>query len=245
MSKQNIYDNPEFYDGYRKLRERERNYNNMFEQPYLRSLLPPLEGLRVLDLGCGSGPLCRYLASQGAVSVAGVDISEKMLSDAQNHPGHRQEIVSYSHCPMEDFEPEGMTFDLVVSSLAIQYVEDYEALIANIGRSLTGGGRLVFSIEHPMMTGSPEAWVKDKDGNKVHWPVDQYSIEGSRERHWFVDGVIKYHRRLDTTVNTLIENGLTIERLLEPVPTDEEVENYPSLIDERVRPAFLFVKCRK
>ncbi len=245
MSRQNIYDDPEFYDGYCKIRQQERNYNNMLEEPQLRSLLPSLEGLCVLDLGCGTGPFCRYLVSQGAASVVGVDISEKMLTDARNHADHQPELISYVHCPMEDFDPDSMSFDLVVSSLAIQYVEDYDTLVKKVARWLKDGGRFVFSIEHPIMTGSPEAWVKDNDGNKLHWPVDQYAVEGPRARRWYVDGVIKYHRRMETTLNTLIGNGLTIEKILEPVPSDAEIENYPALTDERTRPSFLFVKCRK
>ena len=49
MAKQNIYDNEVFFSEYRKLREREVNANNLFELPTLFSLMPDLEGRRVLD----------------------------------------------------------------------------------------------------------------------------------------------------------------------------------------------------
>lgn len=55
MAKQNIYDNETFFEGYRKLREREVNANVLFEIPTLHKLIPDLNGKRVLDLGCGMG----------------------------------------------------------------------------------------------------------------------------------------------------------------------------------------------
>ena len=58
VAKQNIFDNETFFEGYRKLREREVNSNNLFEIPTLYALLPDLEGRKVLDLGCGSGERC-------------------------------------------------------------------------------------------------------------------------------------------------------------------------------------------
>jgi len=244
MSRQNMYDDPEFVKGYREVRAKEKNYNNQYEQPAIRSLLPDPTGLRVLDLGCGSGGTCRYLVERGAASVLGTDISVEMLGDARsrttNTPG-----ITYQHIAMEDLDLPDGSIDLIVSSLAIQYVADYAGLVAKIARWLSSGGRLVFSIEHPVITGSDEVWVRDQNGNKTSWPLDKYSIEGPRERHWIVDGVIKYHRRMETTLNTLIENGLTIERILEPVPDAAAIERYPQLTDELVRPLFLFVRARK
>jgi len=82
--KQNIYDDPKFFDGYSKLRRHESGLNMAVDQPAIRSLLPPLAGQRVLDLGCGFGKLCRYAIEQGAASVVGVDISTRMLEKARN-----------------------------------------------------------------------------------------------------------------------------------------------------------------
>lgn len=51
--KQNIYDNPKFFESYHKLRSSKITYNDFVEQPALKALLPDLTGKRVLDLGCG------------------------------------------------------------------------------------------------------------------------------------------------------------------------------------------------
>ncbi|MBR3082928.1 MAG: class I SAM-dependent methyltransferase, partial [Clostridiales bacterium] len=79
MAEQNIFDNETFFENYQKLREREVNANNLFEIPERFKLLPDLKGLRILDLGCGSGEHCREYIEMGAKTVTGLDISEKML----------------------------------------------------------------------------------------------------------------------------------------------------------------------
>ena len=57
---QNIYDRPEFFDGYNRLERSVAGLAGAAEWPALRALLPDLEGLRVLDLGCGFGWFCRW-----------------------------------------------------------------------------------------------------------------------------------------------------------------------------------------
>ena len=82
---QNLYDNPEFFDAYQKLRAEPANENVVEEQPSIRSVLPAIRGKRVLDFGCGAGEFCRWLKEQGASEVTGVDVSERMLQVATSH----------------------------------------------------------------------------------------------------------------------------------------------------------------
>ena len=79
MSTQNIYDNPIFFEGYKKLRENPNNVNLLEEKPALFSLVPDLLGKNILDLGCGYGENCAEFRHLGANKVVGVDISEKCL----------------------------------------------------------------------------------------------------------------------------------------------------------------------
>jgi len=80
---QNIYDNPVFFDGYKKLRENPDNANLLEEKPALLSLAPDLMDKTILDLGCGYGENCIEFKRLGAVRVTGIDISEKMLAVAR------------------------------------------------------------------------------------------------------------------------------------------------------------------
>lgn len=76
---QNVYDDPTFFAGYEALRRSEAGLNAAIERPALASLLPPLDGLAVLDLGCGLGDFCRTAVDGGAERVLGLDVSERMV----------------------------------------------------------------------------------------------------------------------------------------------------------------------
>jgi SAM-dependent methyltransferase len=138
-------------------------------------------------------------------------------------------------------------FDLVVSSLAFHYVEDYAGLVHRIAEWLAPGGLLVYSTEHPIYTAVDPAtgWALDGEGKRVHWALDRYADEGWRDQHWFVEGVRKYHRTMATLLNGLVDAGLAVERVLEPVPDEETLRRRPDFADEHRRPTFLLVRAAK
>lgn len=115
----------------------------------LRKLLPDFKDKRVLDLGCGYGWHCIYAMEHGASSVVGVDISHKMLEVAKEKTHFPQ--VEYKCCAIEDVEFPEESFDVILSSLAFHYVADYEILVKKIYRILKSGGKLVFTVEHPVL----------------------------------------------------------------------------------------------
>lgn len=138
-------------------------------------------------------------------------------------------------------------FDLVVSSLALHYVPDYAGLIRRVAEWLAPGGVLVYSTEHPIFTARlpGDGWVLDDAGRRTRWGLDRYAEEGVREETWFVAGVRKIHRTVATLINGLVDAGLGIERIVEPVPSEQWIEAHPQLRDERRRPVFLLVRARK
>ena len=134
MAKQNIYDNEIFFEGYKKIRENEANANNVFEIPALFSLLPDLKGKSVLDLGCGFGEHCKGFIQSGAAKVVGVDISAKMLEVAREENSDPR--ITYLNMAMEDIGSLEEHFDVVVSSLAFHYVEDFDGVVGTIGEKI-------------------------------------------------------------------------------------------------------------
>ena len=123
MAQQNIYDNEIFFEGYRKIRQKESNANDLFEIPALLSMMPDLKGKRVLDLGCGYGEHCKLFVDRGAERVVGIDISKKMLEIAKTENSDPK--IEYRNMPMENLNALNETFDVAVSSLALHYVEDF------------------------------------------------------------------------------------------------------------------------
>ena len=243
MAKQNIFDNETFFTEYQKLRGREVNANNLFEIPTMLSMLPELEGKRVLDLGCGSGERCVDYVKRGAVAVVGADISENMLSIARSENSDPR--IEYIKMPIEDFDAPDGSFDVALSSLALHYVEDFGGVVKNVSRLLTSGGIFLFSQEHPLSTcysGSGDRWTRDESGKKIHANIAGYCVEGRKDSTWFVEGIQRYHRMFSTILNTLADNGFRILRVEEPYPTEELVRKYPEYYDLYHKPDFLFVK---
>ena len=239
---QNIYDDPDFFAGYRDLRTNDSGLNGVLEMPALQALLPDLAGAHVLDLGCGFGDFARLARARGAASVTGVDISERMLRVAALRT--QDPAIVYVHAAVEAYRP-ARTFDVTVSSLALHYVEDYAGVVRWVFDALTPGGCFMFSVEHPMCTAHPVGWVKDADGTKLHWLVDRYRDEGPRATRWFVDGVVKYHRTVETYVGALLAAGFALTHLGGPGPAPAALAARPDLVNENRRPPFLLLAARR
>jgi 2-polyprenyl-3-methyl-5-hydroxy-6-metoxy-1,4-benzoquinol methylase len=245
MDPQNIYDDARFFAGYSSLERFGTGWQQAMEHEDLLGLLPPAAGRRVLDLGCGAGQLAHHLAASGASEVIAVDLSERMLERARAEWAHPR--VTYRREAIERLVFEPARFDLVVSSLALHYVEDYAGLIARIASWLAPGGVLVYSIEHPIYTARlpGEGWVVDEAGRRTGWSLDRYAEEGAREETWFVAGVRKVHRTLATLINGLVDARLVLERLVEPTPSEHWLREHSTWDDERRRPIFLLARARK
>jgi SAM-dependent methyltransferase len=240
---QNIYDQDEFFNGYRRLSRQVTGLDSAPEWPALRAMLPPMPGARVIDLGCGFGWFCRWAREHGAAAVLGIDLSEKMLAQAQASP--HDPAIRYQRGDLETLSLAPASCDLVYSSLTFHYIAALERLWAQVYAALIPGGSLVFSVEHPIYTApSHPGWVVDEQGIKT-WPVDSYQVEGPRSRTWYVPGVIKQHRLISTYVNLLICLGFTLTRLEEWGPTDAQINATPELAEEKERPMFFLVGAKK
>lgn len=242
--KQNKYDDPVFFAKYSEMPRSSRGLQGAGEWPAFRSLLPDLRGKRVLDLGCGYGWHCRYAQEQGATVIVGVDISEKMLARAAEDNSYPE--IGYLRSAIEDVAFKSGEFDVVISSLALHYVERFDLVCRTVYRWLKPGGVFVFSIEHPIFTArAAQDWWCSLEGERLHWPLDNYAEEGPRQTNWLGENVIKYHRTASTYVNTLIDAGFCLKKFLEPAPPSETITERPEWKDERRRPIFALIAAGK
>jgi hypothetical protein len=99
-------------------------------------------------------------------------------------------------------------------------------------------------MEHPIFTAPTNPGWSDADGRRT-WPVDGYSLEGPRRTDWLAKGVIKHHRTIATTLNTLLNAGFALRHVAEWTPTDTQIADRPALADERHRPPFLLVSAQR
>ncbi|WP_291285770.1 class I SAM-dependent methyltransferase [Flavobacterium sp.] len=242
--KQNIYDDTDFFENYGKMLRSIDGLNSAGEWHVLKKMLPDFQGKNVLDLGCGYGWHCIYAKEQGAENVIGIDLSKKMIDKAKEKS--KGLSITYHQMPIEDIVFEKEQFDIIFSSLTFHYVQDLEALFRKINQYLKKGGSFVFSMEHPVFTAKNEQdWFRDKNENRLHWPVDNYQYEGVRQTFFLGHEVVKYHRTVASILNMVINSGFSITQIAEPKPSEEIIEKYPEMKEELRRPIFIMVAAGK
>ena len=236
---QNIYDDDAFFAGYSRLPRSIQGLGGMPEWPTLRAMLPDLRDRGIVDLGCGFGWFARWARAHGATSVLGLDLSENMLARARSET--TDPAVHYAIADLENLELPPAAFDLAYSSLAFHYVADFDRLVRTIYRALVPGAHFVFTVEHPIyMASTRPGWLATEDGRRT-WPVDHYAIEGERRTDWLTQRVVKYHRTLGTTLNSLIGAEFAIHHVEEWSPTAEQVAVQPELKEELERPMMALI----
>lgn len=211
-------------------------HNAYYDRPAVISLLPPVEGKRVLDAGCGPGVYAEWLADRGA-SVVGIDVCPRMVELARLRLGDRASVIEADLGQPLDFLPP-TSFDVVVSALAMDYVRDWDAAFREFFRVLRDGGHFIFSAEHP------------SDVFYDHHPNGNYFEVERVECEWraFVTRVRmpSYRRPLQAMLGPLLEAGFLLERLLEPRPVPEFRDQDPRDYEKLMRqPGFICLRARK
>lgn len=196
--------------------------NAHYERPAMIRLAGDVDGRRVLDAGCGSGPLSAALRDRGA-TVAGFDLSAAMIRLA------RQRLGGDADLHVADLEgplPFGDdTFDVVVASLCLHYLEDWAGPLAELRRVLRPDGRLVLSVPHPSayLVNYP-----DRDYFAVTRYSETFTFSGQ-------EGTLTYwHRPLHAMTDAFTGARFEIRQVGEPpYATDTPRELLPAGIGDR------------
>ena len=236
----NEYDDPHFFQEYAKMGRSQGGLPAAGEWHQLQPLFPPLEGKAVLDLGCGYGWHCKYAAEQGAAEVLGIDLSHRMIAEAEQRNADSR--ITYRVCGIEEYEYPAERWDCVVSNLALHYIADLDAIYRKVRHTLRPGGVFLFNIEHPVFTARPgQDWIYDEAGQPLYWPVDDYFIPGERLTHFLGCEVKKQHHTLTQILMGLRASGFAIDAVEEAQPSQEMLDS-PGMRDELRRPMMLLVK---
>lgn len=198
------------YDGFADAYDAENAgslLNAWYERPAVLRLLGDVRGLRVLDAGCGSGPLTAELVARGA-DVTGLDGSPAMLELARRRLGEAVPLVL--HDLAEPLPLDDESLDVVVASLVLHYLEDWDAPLAEIRRVLKPGGRLVASVNHPF-------------ARQFAVPTEDYFATRQYDEDVELDGrptvLTFWHRPLREVVRAVTDAGLGLRVLDEPAPS--------------------------
>ncbi len=236
----NEYDNEKFFEEYAKMSRSRDGLSAAGEWHQLKPLFPRLQGKKVLDLGCGYGWHCKFAAQQGAAQVLGLDLSRKMIEEAEKRNPADQ--IRYRVCGIEEYEYPENVWDCVVSNLALHYIENIAMVFQKVHRTLKPDGVFIFNIEHPVFTaGAGQYWVYAEDRKPLYWPVDNYFMTGERSTHFLGCDVLKQHHTLTQILMGLLTNGFALEVVEEAEPP-KEMMDIPGMKDELRRPMMLLVK---
>ena len=211
-------------------------HNALYERPATLSLLPDISGKRVLDAGCGPGIYSERLIKNGA-TVTAIDASPKMVELAKRRLENSADIrLADMSKPLDFLESD--SFDVVLSPLVLDYIEDWRGIFAEFYRLLRPAGHFVFSVHHPFF-------------EYIYYKIENYFETEIVSCQWRgFEGVRvempSFRRPLNELLNPLSETGFRLEKIIEPLPTDEFREADPKHYEELSKfPAFLCVRARK
>ncbi len=208
-------------------------YNAYYERPATIALLGDVAGLDVLEVGCGAGPLTAYLVEHGA-AVTATDVSAEMVRLAKTRVGDRATFhVTSIEKPMPFARDH--SYDLVVGSLVMHYVRDWEPVLREFRRVLRPGGAVVFSTHHPTMD-----WELSPGDYFSTTQITETWKKGSGEFE-----VTFWRRPLTEMTRAIAATGFVIEQLVEPQPLRELSERSPrDYANLSTKPQFLFFRLR-
>ena len=235
------YNDDQFFKNYITRRNREESPNNMIEKPIFLEMIGDVKGKKVLDLGCGDAKFGVELLQKGCTSYDGVEGSENMAKESVKSLTGTVGNVHLS--PMETWDFQTGSYDLVVSRLALHYLTELKEIFQETHKSLGSNGRFIFSVQHPVLTSSIKSAAASS--SKTDWIVDDYFNSGERVEPWIDKKVVKYHRTIEEYFQLLKQAGFMIEDIREGTPRVEEFTR-ESEYKRRMRiPLFLIFSCKK
>lgn len=170
------------------------------EHRALGPLLPPIDGLDVVDLGCGTGRWLAALRDSGARSLTGIDSCPEMLSVAKSKLAGAANLL-LANCAKAQL-PDASA-DLLLSSFALSYLEDPASFFEAVRKLLRPGSSLFLTDIHPETAAT------------LHWRRGLSCDNKFRE--------IRTFSRSIEVLRSLAENAaLQVTRLLEPCFGEQE-----------------------
>nr|WP_224752506.1 class I SAM-dependent methyltransferase [Metabacillus arenae] len=208
-------------------------FNADYERPAMMKQIPErLSGVRVLDAGCSAGWYSEALADRGA-NVTGIDISKEMINTAKRRLKGKAAVLCHDlekALPFPDHE-----FDIIVSSLTLHYLKDWENTFTEFQRVLKPNGMFLFSTHHPFM-------------DFTRFNCDNYFQKNLLIDKWNKPGItidVQFYRRALQDIISVTSHFFSIEKLIEPQPEEAFKEKNPDSYHYLMtNPHFLIIQAR-
>jgi ubiquinone/menaquinone biosynthesis C-methylase UbiE len=234
------------------------HYRDGLNTPAFFEMLPDVEGLYGLDVGCGEGHNTRLLSERGAL-MTGIDISEIFVRHANEAEAAQPLGIDYRLASAVDLPFEAASFDFVTAFMSLMDIPETERVLAEVYRVLEPGGFFQFSITHPCFDTPHRRNLRDGSGYTYAIEVGDY-FEGreGEVREWLFSAappdakeelepfrIPVFMRTLSSWLNVLVEAGFLLERFGEPYSSNEAIRERPASQDAQVAACFLHVRVRK
>ena len=233
-------------------------YRDALNTPEFVKMLPPVAGLRGIDIGCGEGANTRQLARLGARMV-GIDIAPTFIRHARAVEAAEPLNIVYEAADGMNLPFDDDGFDFATAFMSLMDMPDQALALREVRRILRPGGFFQFSILHPCFAPPYRKVLRDAEGRTRAIEVGRYfeAVDGEVETWWFSllsdeergrtvpFRVPRFHRTLSEWVAMIVAAEMAIEAFAEPGATPELAAAVPRLEDTLVAPLFLQVRARK
>ena len=227
-------------------------YRDLVNTPGFLEVLPPVDGLRVLDVGCGEGHNTRLLRARGARLTA-LDVSETFLRAARAADGTIGHVqADGASLPFPD-----ASFDAATAFMSIMDMPDPEVALVEVARVVRPGGWLQFSITHPINAIPRRRWIDGDHGERSMLAIGGYFDEGEMVDRWSFGAAseemherhepftITWSRRtVSSWINLVIASGFAIDHVAEPFADEALAVAHPEVADTRIVPFCLIIRAR-
>jgi ubiquinone/menaquinone biosynthesis C-methylase UbiE len=233
-------------------------YRDFLNTPAFFAMLPAVNGLSGLDIGCGEGHNTRLLAQRRAL-VTAIDISEVFIAHAKQLEEHEPLGIDYRVARAVELPFDDARFDFATAFMSLMDIPETSRVLAEAHRVLKPGGFLQFSITHPCFDTPHRRNLRNENWLTYAIEVGDYfrNLDGEISEWLFgaappevKQGLPKFKtprftRTVSQWLNLLVETGFQLERIEEPRPSDETVRACPDMQDAQVVAYFLHIRARK
>lgn len=218
-------------------------YNEMLEMPTTLELLGNVKGKKVLDWGCGSGIYAKILTKKGA-KVKGFDISPTMIKIAkEDNPKLDLRVGSGTKIPFKE------KFDIVVASLAIHYLKDWNKVLKEVRRVLKKNGYFIFSVGNPFTHTCKKEKIKGKKMRVMG--IKSYFKDHKLSADWKLPNgktavIVTYVKTYEEMINIILRNNFEIVGYKDTFPLKKAKKLFPEEYELNSKiPFFCVWKVRK
>lgn len=231
---------------------------NCVNTPAFFGMLPPVEGLRGLDIGCGEGYNTRLLAGRGA-EVTALDISPRFVAHARSAEQQEPRGIRFLQASAHELPFPDEAFDFATAFMCLMDMPEPQLALAEAIRVIRPGGFLQFSITHPCYDLPDRRKIRDESGATVAYRLGGYfNRYGGEVLEWMFSAAPPeareglrpirqpfFRHTLSWWLNAIAGAGFILEQVVEPCPDGDVLRQQPDLDDMAVIAFFIIFRCRK